>query len=268
MKSIALIVFTMTLAGGLSGAAAESSAERGRRVVNEALAALGGDKYLAMENRVESGRAYSFYRDKLSGLSIATFYDRYLSGVAPGTVGLEERQSFGKDGKNGGVLLKPDAGYQISFRGARPVDPKLLDRFRTTLLHNVFYILRMRLKEPGLIIESKGADVLDNAPVELVEITDADNRVVTVAFHRTTKLPVQQVFYRRDPETRDRIEEKTYYNKYRDVGDGVMWPYSIVRERNGEKIFEQYSDSVKVNQELKPALFSLSPDEKVLPPAK
>ena len=52
-------------------ASAETSQEHGKRVVNEALTALGGDKFLAMQDRVEFGRAYSFYRQELSGLSFA-----------------------------------------------------------------------------------------------------------------------------------------------------------------------------------------------------
>ena len=56
---------------------AETPLERGKRIVNESLDALGGDRYLHMENREQSGRAYSFYREKLNGLSIAKFYTRY-----------------------------------------------------------------------------------------------------------------------------------------------------------------------------------------------
>ena len=59
-------------------AAAETAQDRGKRVVNEALAALGGDAFLHMEDRVESGRAYSFYRGELAGLSVAKIYTRYL----------------------------------------------------------------------------------------------------------------------------------------------------------------------------------------------
>ena len=52
--------------------AAETPAERGKRVVYEGLAALGGDAFVRMNDRVESGRAYSFYRSQISGLAVAT----------------------------------------------------------------------------------------------------------------------------------------------------------------------------------------------------
>jgi len=47
----------------LASAAAETAAERGKRVVGEALQALGGDAFLHMQDRVESGRGYGFYRE-------------------------------------------------------------------------------------------------------------------------------------------------------------------------------------------------------------
>ena len=38
----------------------------------------------------------------------------------------------------------------------------------------------------------------------------------------------------------------TVFNKYRDVG-GVKWPWSIVRYRDGDRIFEMYSEDVEIN---------------------
>jgi len=39
---------------------AETPEQRGKRVVEESLQALGGDRYLNTQNRVESGRVYTF----------------------------------------------------------------------------------------------------------------------------------------------------------------------------------------------------------------
>ena len=63
----------------LAASSPETAEERGKRVVYEALQALGGDNFLHMNDRVESGRAYSFYRQQISGLSAAKIYTRYLT---------------------------------------------------------------------------------------------------------------------------------------------------------------------------------------------
>jgi hypothetical protein len=120
-------------------------------------------------------------------------------------------------------------------------------RYKETTLRDIFYILRVRLHEPGWVIESKGADVIENRAVEIVDLTDADNVTTTAYFDQITKLPVRQVFFRRDPITKDKNEEVTHFTKYRDTGDGVQWPFAIERDRNGEKIYEIFSTSVDVN---------------------
>jgi hypothetical protein len=121
------------------------------------------------------------------------------------------------------------------------------------------------MHEP-LIFESRGADVLLNAPVEIVDITDADNRTTTVYFHQITKLPVREVFYRRNAVTKDKDEEITLFSKYREV-DGIQWPWAIERQRNGEKVFEIFADSVKFNDaKMQSDLFELPSDIKLLKP--
>jgi len=76
------------------------------------------------------------------------------------------------------------------------------------------------------------------------------------------------VFYRRDPKTRERIEEVTIFSKYRDVGGGVQWAYTIQRIRSGENISEIYSETVAINRNLTGSLFLLPADMKILKPLR
>ncbi|HLJ49271.1 MAG TPA: hypothetical protein VKU01_24830 [Bryobacteraceae bacterium] len=247
-------------------AQAETIQEKGKRIVNEAVEALGGQNFLTMNDRVETGRAYSFYREKLSGLSIARFSTRYLNRVEnPGkTLAVLVRQDFGKK-FDYGLLFQQDDAYDVTFRGARPLADDRFQRYKDTTITDVFYILRERLKEPGLIMESRAADVWNNKPVEIVDITDANDQVVTIYFHQSTKLPVREIVVRLDPKTRERNEEITIYDKFRDV-NGVQWPYSVERERNGEKIYQMFSDSVEINKSLPDTTFNLPTGIKKLKP--
>jgi hypothetical protein len=236
-----------------------ASEVRGKKVVDDAIAALGGDKFLNMEDRIEAGRAYSFYRDELSGLSIAKIYTRYLTVAAgkPGEeLGVRERQVFGKNEEYGYVLFREEGGWEVNFRGPKELEKDRLERYRDSTLRNIFYIFRIRLHEPGLTFESKGADVVENQPVEIVDIIDSQNRAVTVYFHPTTKLPVRQVFYWRDSKTKERNEELSRFARYREVG-GIQWPQQITRERNGEKVYQIFADSVTINQDLTDNVFAV-----------
>src|ERR1039457_2008070 len=98
MRMSGTLFLSLALAAG--AVAAETAHERDKRVVYAALPAGGGKAYLAMEDRMETGRAYSIYRQELQGLDIAKIYTRYLTPVA-GKPCLRERQSFGKDDSSG-----------------------------------------------------------------------------------------------------------------------------------------------------------------------
>jgi hypothetical protein len=262
------ILFVLLAAATL--ASAQGIEARGKKVIDDAIAALGGQKFLAMQDRIETGRAYSFFHDQLSGLSVAKIYTRYIPVPPDRTgidLGIQERQAFGKK-EDYFVLFRQEGAWEVTFRGTKDLDKDRIQRYRDTTLNNLFYILRQRLHEPGLIFESRGADVVENQPVEVVDITDSQNRVVRVNFHQITKLPVQQSWVWRDPATKERDEEVTRFSRYR-LADGIQWPHQMRRERNGEKTYEIFSESVTVNQGLTDNLFAVpGPDTKPAPPRK
>jgi hypothetical protein len=242
----------------VGAALGQSTEERGKKVLDDAVAALGGQKFLTMADRLESGRAYSFYRERLSGLSIAKIYTRYVTvpaGKSGEELGVRERQAFGKN-EDSAVLFLENGGWEITFRGAKELPKDRLDRYRDTTLRNIFYLLRQRLQEPGMIFESRGSDVWENQPVNVVDITDSQDRVVTVYFNQGTKLPVMQRYSWRDPQTKERNDEETRFARFREI-TGVQWPYQITRERNGEKIYQMFAESVAINQDLTDNQFSL-----------
>jgi hypothetical protein len=241
-----------------------AATKRGREVADKAVYALGGDGFRFMKTRTEAGRAYSFYQDEITGLSPAHIYTRYLA-AGEGHEGIleEQRQVFGKK-QDDAVILTASAAWEVTFRGAKPLGDERLSQYRETVLHDVFYILRARIDEPGLVFEHKGKDVVENSPVETIEVYDADNRNTTVWIHSVTSLPVKQRFLRWDPVINDRREEVTRYTKYRESGNGVMWPWDVQRERDGKKIFELYSDKVTVGDDFKDSMFQLPPGVTVL----
>ncbi len=254
--------FGVLAAGALSVATGraqlQSREARGRKLIDQALDALGGGKYLSMNDRVEKGRAYSFYREQLTGLSIAHFYTRYLphpEPPPPGVLAIEERQSFGKKQDNS-VLFVKDQGFDITFRGARPLPDERVSRHQQSTLTDVLYILRQRLNEPGITFEAGGTEVVENERADVVEINDSQNHSVTVYFSVTTHLPVMQRFYRRDERLKDKFEEVTRYSQYLNA-DGVMWPRQISRDREGEKIYQMFAEEVTVNRGLEDKLFTL-----------
>lgn len=256
-----------TFLAAIAAPALRGQDDKGKQIIDSALAALGGRAFLAMRDRIETGRVYSFYREELNGLAVARIYTRYLTRPEPPVpdfIGVRERQSFGKKKEETYVLFNETGAWDVGYRGARPMPDAQKERYKESTLRNTLYILRMRLGEPGLVFEARGSTVIENQPVDLVEIADSKNRIVTVAVHQSTRLPVRQTTTRRDPVTNIPVEEVTLFNKYRDVGGGVQWPFQMERQRDGHKIFEIFSETVTINNDLTDNLFTLSADVKII----
>jgi hypothetical protein len=121
----------------------------------------------------------------------------------------------------------------------------------------------MRLNEPGITFDARGTELYNNVPVDSVDIIDADNRTVNVYFEQSTHYPVRQMWFRRNAVSRERDEEVTVFSKYRE-SDGVYWPWVIQRERNGERIYQMFCESVSVNGGLTDEKFTLPASTKIL----
>ena len=242
------------------------SKERGQAVLNDCLAALGGQKFLAMQDRIETGRAYSFYREQLTGLSIAKLFTRYPEPPQPvpeSYYGILERQNFGKK-QDIATLFNLKGGFELTFRGARPLPDQTVQRHQSATITNFLYILRQRLREPGMSFESQGITVVENQRVEELDVFDNAGRQITVYIAANSNLPVMQKYMRFDNTYKVRMEEIARYSKFRDVGGGVMWPFDFQRERDGEKNYQMFSDSVSIGNNFEAGLFDLPSGVKML----
>lgn len=216
-----------------------------------------------MQNRVASGRVYSFFHDELKGLDLATIYTEYAESKPQKGLAVREREVLGKK-QDYSFLFLADQGWDITFRGARPIPDESWDRYARSTENDILYLLRARQGEPGMDFDFVGSQVYISRHVEIVDITDATSRTIRVYFDHNSRLPMRQIFSWLDPETRQKNEEIAVFDKYRDIGQGIMWPFSIERERNGYKTYQFFANKVEANKGPPPKVFDLPSGAKML----
>jgi hypothetical protein len=236
---------------------------KGKQMIDQAVEALGGSSFLYMSSRFSYGRIYGFFHDKLSGLEIARTYVEYAQEKPPKGLGVTERQVLGKK-QDYSYLYLPDQAFDITFRGARPIEDEAWDRYRRNTENDILYLLRFRLKEPGLTFDYIGSEVLLSSHVEIIEITDAQDQTIRVYFDHNSMLPLRETYTWLDPVTRERNEEVSIFDKWRSAGSGVMWPFAVERERNGYKTYESFAEQVEINKALPAKIFDLPAGAKIL----
>ena len=243
--------------------AQNSTPNKGKDVVDHALAALGGERFVHMRTRVSAGRIYSFFHDEMSAFDVTRIYTEYSETPRGKDLSIREREVLGKK-QDYSYLFLNDQGWDITFRGARPVEQEVWDRYRRTTENDILYLIKVRLNEPGMAFDYVGSEVHLSTHVEVVDITDAQDQTIRVSFDHNTGLPVRETFTWMDPETKYKNEEITEYDKYRDAGGGIMWPFTIERSRNGYKTYQMFANLVEANGTLPKNIFELPPGAKVL----
>lgn len=262
LRAFLLILLSLSAASAQNLPPSDSQT-RGKAIIDKAVAALGGSAFSHMRTLITQGRVYGFFHDQMSGLDIARTYVEYADEAPAKKLGVQERQVLGKK-QDYSYLFLPDQAFDITFRGARPVPDENWQRYYRATYNDILYILRFRLKEPGLLFDYVGSEVLLSVHAEVVDVTDAEGLSIRIYFDHNTMLPIRQTYNWMDPTTRERNEEVTIYDKWRNAGFGVMWPFSIERQRNGYKIYQSFSDAVEVNKGLPAKIFDLPEGAKIL----
>ena len=222
------------------------SAEKAKGIIQKAIQALGGQTYLSVRDQSCNGRLAGFDRSgELSGYTPFWLFSKLPD---------KQRVEYYKQ-RNLVTVHNGGDGWELDRGGVVDMPAERIDSYRQDLLVDLDYVLRYRLQEEGLIFRYGGSDLVDLRQVDWVEIVDRERRTVRIAIERSTSLPLRARVIKRDPKTRERIEELAYFSNYQNI-QGVMTPLSVSQERGGSKTFQAFYDACTYNTGLADTLFT------------
>ncbi|HEV2731868.1 MAG TPA: hypothetical protein VGV15_17695, partial [Terriglobales bacterium] len=233
------------------------NARKARTLLDQAVQALGGQAYLNYENRSERGRFFPMNHGRTDtlGIAYARFFkypdkDRLEVLHTHGTVKITERSDF--------ILIhNGDKGYEVSFKGTTTEDPKDTAAYIRRRQHSIERVFRKWMSDPGVELFYDGMAVVDARSTDQITLLNSQNDAVTVYLDQGTHLPAKCSYSWRDPEDKQRNIEEEVYDNYRPI-QGIMTPYSVVRNFNGEMSQQRFVHAVKYNDAMSDSLFDAS----------
>jgi hypothetical protein len=224
---------------------AVQNSDKAKAIIEHGIQALGGQIYLTIRDREQQGRGYGFHHGNPTGgggpfWSFSQFPDK-------------ERVEFTKERDIAQVFVG-DKGYEITFKGAHPVEQKDLDDYLRRRRYSLDRILRTWVNDPSVIIIFEGNAIAAQHPAYQVTLVNAQNESVTLYFDTDSHLPIKKSFEWRDPVDKQKNLEEEVYENYRAVS-GIMAPYNVTRYFNGDMSNQRFLNSVTINQDLDPAMF-------------
>jgi hypothetical protein len=223
----------------------DDNTRKAKELVAQAIQALGGQTYLTIRDREQSGRGYTLHHGQQTSngvlfWSFSEFPDK-------------ERVELTKE-RDVAELYIGNKGYEITYKGVHAMEQKDLEDYLRRRHFSLDTVLRTWVNAPGVLFLFEGNATAAQHPALQVTLINAKDESVTLYFDADTHLPVKKTFTWRDPVDKQKNLEEEVYENYRQVS-GVMVPYNVTRYFNGDMSGERFYFSVTINQGLDRAMF-------------
>jgi hypothetical protein len=215
----------------------DQSEAKAKQVLQQAIAALGGDAYLNVQDVTCTGRMTAFdHSGELNGLQDFIAY----------TKPPDKTRQENLPKRNIINIFDGDKGWELDRGGVSEAPPTDLAQFQQNIHNDIDNILRHRIHEPGMIFRYGGMDIVDMEPVDWVELVDNDNNTIRLAFSRATHLPTRRIVETINPKTQFKSQEIEYFSNFHPI-QGIETPFQTTRDRNGLKVYQAFFDKCDYN---------------------
>ena len=219
-------------------------------MLDQMVAALGGQAWLTYRTTEQQGRSYSFYQGHPT--SAGTLYWRFYEYPD------KERRELTKQ-RDVVYIYNGDKGYEKTFKGTAADEDKNVQEVLRRRQHSLEVVLREWMKDPKTILFYDGQSVADQQMVDVVTILNKNNDQLSIGIDIHTHLPINKRYTWRDPD-KYKVEDETIYGNYRKV-QGIETPFTVTSKRDGEINGQSFLTHAEYNTTFAPD--SLTPRSRI-----
>jgi hypothetical protein len=240
--------------------AGQTPEQRGRKLLDQMVEALGGDAWLNRRNMQEYGRIARFFRGAPTGIT-ANFnaIHQFAGDNRPEAerVGFITDKSMILPGKKIDVvqIWTGDAGYEITYKGKSPLPVDQVTDYYRRRDHSIESVIRTWLKAPDVVVIAEGNSMVERRLADKVTVLSADNDAVTIELDAATHLPLRRTFEWRNETFKDHDEDAEEYDDYHPV-QGLQTAYTLTRYHNGDMNSQTFFNKFEYDVELPPETFT------------
>ena len=218
---------------------------KAQELLDKVIQALGGPAFLRFKTLTTHGRAFSISNEEMTGLAPYESFVEYPD---------KRRFSYGK--KKPVVLVNNgDNAWELDRYGVILQPPEQVRRWKITNRYSLENLLRLCIREPGILIQMGGVDFVDNLPARVVEIIDASQVPIKLYVNRVSLRPVRVTYQVLNPQSQEQDEYADDYSDYQ-VIQGIATPMHIGRFVNDERVAEIFRSSARYDENYPPSYFS------------
>jgi hypothetical protein len=224
--------------------------KRGRVLLDQMVTALGGEAWLDRRTVLLHGNTAAFFRGAPT-LSTVPFWDykQFPTATQPEL----DRIEFTKK-RDVVQIWTPTNGYEITYKGNKPLPAEQVADYLRRQAHSVDAIIRVWLKQPGIVVLYEGATQVERRPAEKVTLLAANNDAVTLELDSVSHLPLRRTYQTRNEQFKDIDEDQEQYDDYHPI-QGIMTALTVSRYHNGDLANQRFYLSAEYNIATTPEMF-------------
>ena len=238
----------------------QTQEQRGRQLLDQMVAALGGPAWISRRTSSELGRTAAFFRGAPTGATIDFAELRQLPNATQPAL---ERIEFITDkgmivpGKKRDVaqIWTADNGYELTYKGQTALPREQVEDYLRRRAHSIEAIVFTWLKAPGVIVIAEGTSMVERHLTDKLTVLSANNDAVTLELDAATHLPLARTFEWRNQQFKDHDEDREEYDDYHEIG-GLPTALTFTRYRNGDMTNQRFLTKVEYNIALPPDTFT------------
>ncbi len=216
--------------------------QKAPQVLAATILALGGTPWLDLKTVETRGRTAAFYQGKPTRVIVETTETTQFPNSHRIDLASKSRVvQIYTAGMNGHVQ-----GWEITYRGKKPILPALLDDYQRWHNHSLATVLRQWFANPATILLDSGPTIVNRLPAEEVTLVSGNGDSIILDVDAESHLPLRLSFSWRDPLFHDKNIDAVEYDNYH-VIDGISTPFTLTWTHNGETVRQRYLAGVKYN---------------------
>jgi hypothetical protein len=240
--------------------AEQNTPDRGRKLLDQMVQALGGEKWLNRTTWLEEGQTGHFYKStpdpyvvgfqeyhRAQPFAIREVFVEHVANLA--ALGLPGRNHH--DVAN---VWNDQGGWEITYKGKKELPKEDVAEFERVRKHSLDVIVQQWLKQPGVIITFDGTEMAGRRLAQKVNIINEANDSAEIALEESTHLPITVTFKLRNDTYKDFDTETVEYSDYHEI-QGIQTPMTVTRSKNGDTVSQRFLKKVDYNIQVAPDLF-------------
>ncbi len=251
-----------------NGPAGQTPEQRGKLLLDQMVAALGGDAWLNRTTIQYDGRSAAFFRGAPDPGVIEYHEVRRLaaSGLPEASrVGFLTDRGMIMPGKKIDVyqIWTNNQGYEITYKGQTTLPKDQVQEYYRRRAHSVEEVIHSWIHAPGVMILAEGTSMVERRQVDKVTVLSANNDAVTLELDAVTHLPLRRTFEWRNDQFKDHDEDVEEYDDYHTI-QGLPTAMTLTRYKNGDMVGQRFYTKVTYNAPFPPSVF----DPTIIPTKK